>query len=118
MKLNYLTFMVRDIDKTIKFYQELAGLKVINRLNPGMGEIVFLSNGEEETMLEIIQFEQVEKVNAKGMVMSFKANSELEALREKAVSLGYDVSEIMNRPPKPIHFTVKDPDGIVVEFSI
>ena len=46
MKLNYITFMVRDIEKTIDFYQNLAGLKIVRRFNPGMGEIAFMTNAE------------------------------------------------------------------------
>lgn len=118
MKLNYITFMVRDVEKSVVFYQNLAGLSVMNRMNPGAGEIVFLANEKGETMLELIEFEGVEKVSARGMVMSFSAKSDLEALREKAISLGYSPSEILTKGPKPRHFTVADPDEIVVEFSV
>lgn len=117
MKLNYITFMVKDIEKSVAFYQELAGLSVMNRMSPGAGEIAFLANDKGETMLELIEFEGAEKVSTKGMVMSFSAKSELEELREKAISLGYSPSEIITRGPKPKHFTVADPDEIIVEFG-
>lgn len=116
MKLNFITFMVRDIKKSVSFYQDLAGLQVMNRMSPGSGEIVFLANEKGETMLELIEFDGVEKVVTKGMVMSFSAKGELEELREKASALGYSPSEIIAREPKPKHFTVADPDGIIVEF--
>lgn len=116
MKLNFITFMVRDIKASVAFYQELAGLRVVNRMRPPAGEIVFLANGEGETMLELIEFEGVEKAEAKGLVMSFAAEGELEALREKTCALGYAPSEIIAGGPKPAHFTVADPDGIIVEF--
>ena len=118
MKLNFITFMVRDINKSVIFYQELAGLQIMNRMNPGAGEIVFMGNAQGETMLELIEFEGVKKVVTRGMVMSFSASCELEELRKKAVTLGYDPSEVVERGPKPKHFTVTDPDGIVVEFSV
>ena len=116
MKLNFITFMVRDIKKSVDFYQELAGLQVMNRISPGAGEIVFLANEKGETMLELIEFEGVEKVITKGMVMSFSAKGELEELREKALILGCSPSKIIAEDPKPKHFTVADPDGIIVEF--
>jgi len=103
MKLNYITFMVRDIEKSLAFYQDLVGLKIVNRINPGAGEIVFLANEKDET---------------KGMVMSFLAKTSLEELKEKATTLDYSPSEIIAKGPKPKHFTVMDPDEIVVEFSI
>lgn len=55
MKLNFITFMVRDIKKSVAFYQELAGLQVINRISPEAGEIVFLANEKGETMLDLIE---------------------------------------------------------------
>ena len=118
MKLGYFTFMVRDLEKTITFYQELAGLKIIRRFNPGPGEIAFLANGENETMLEFIQFENSQKVETKGMVMSFSAGDEINAVREKALSMGLQPSEIIKQGAKPAYFTVCDPDGIKVEFTI
>lgn len=117
MKLNFITFMVRDIEKSIAFYENLAGLKVVNRFNPGMGEIAFMANAEGETMIELINFEKGEKVSAKGMVMSFAAE-DLESVREKAIEMGYAPSAIIQNGPKPAHFKVKDPDDIVVEFSL
>lgn len=117
MKLSYITVMVRDIGKSIAFYEKLAGLRVLKRFDPGRGEIAFLANGEGETMLELIQFDGVEKVSAKGMVVSFAADEALPALRERAVELGYCPGEIIAQGPKPAHFTLSDPDGITVEIS-
>lgn len=118
MKLSYITFMVRDIEKTISFYQELAGLKIIKRFNPGMGEIVFMANSEDEINLEFIQFDNVPKVQTSGMTMSFKIDDNLEDLHKRVISMGYQPSQIINEPPKPKHFKVLDNDGIEVEFSL
>lgn len=118
MKTNYLTFMIKDIEKSIAFYQELAGLRILKRFNPGRGEIAFLGNAEGETMLELIQFDDAEKVQIKGMVMSFVCADDLSELRTKAESLGYCPSPLISEGKKPMHFTVPDPDGILVEFSM
>lgn len=118
MQLCYFTFMIRDMEKTIEFYEKAAGLHVIKQFNPGMGEITFMANADGETMLEFIQFDNVEKISAKGMVMCFKVEENLEVVRNRVISLGYEASEIIERGPKPKHFHVSDPDGIVVEFSV
>ena len=55
MKLNYITIMVRDIEKSLDFYEKLVGLKVVNEMKLEAGRIAFLSNGEGETMLELIE---------------------------------------------------------------
>ena len=118
MKLNYITFMVRDIEKSVEFYQKMTELNILKRFEIPMGEIAFVSNGEEETMIELIQFDIAEKVNTKGMIVSFKASENLELLRERAIELGFEPSEILEKAPKPAHFIVNDPDGIVIEFSV
>lgn len=118
MKLNYITIMVRDIQKSIAFYSELVGLKIQSRFKPNeIGEIAFMVNEEGETMLELIEFKDVEKVSAIGMVMSYTSAEPLNTLQKKAADLGYNPTEIIYSNPKPAHFRVTDPDGIVVEFS-
>jgi lactoylglutathione lyase len=108
----------RGIEQSVAFYKELVGLQEMNRISLEAGEIVFLANSKGETMIELIEFDGVEKVETKGMVMSYLADTELEELREKAIQLGYTPSEIIDKGPKPKYFTITDPDGIVVEFSI
>ena len=68
-------------------------------------------------MLELIQFDQAEKVTANGMVFSFLANKPLAQLKEQAAAMGFHASPIDSNPPKPAHFTVTDPDGLIVELS-
>lgn len=118
MKLNYITIMVKDIEKSVAFYKELLELKVVREMNPGSGKIVFLSNGKDETMLELIHFDDAASVTVDGMVMSYTSKIPLEELKEKAEKLGYTPTNIIDQGPKPKYFRVKDPDGIVVEFSM
>ena len=57
MKLNYITIMVKDIEKSVIFYEKIVGLKVIKTMHPGSGKIVFMANGQDDTMLELIHFD-------------------------------------------------------------
>lgn len=118
MKLGYLTILVRDLDASVTFYRKLAGLQELRRFNPGIGEIVFLANAQGETMLELIQCEGAQTVSVQGMVLSFCAGDRLEEVWQTAHDFGYTPSGIIDNPPKPKHFTVPDPDGIPVEFSV
>lgn len=118
MKLYYITIMVRDLEKSLAFYEKIVGLKVIRQINVGMGKIAFLANSQGETMIELIEFEGIETVQTKGLIMSYLVENDLEALREKAVDLGYSPSSIIDDGKKPKHFKVKDPDGISVEFGV
>lgn len=117
MKLNYITLMVRDIEKSIEFYQKLVGLQVMKQLDLEMGKIRFMANAKGETMIELIEFNKGEKVQTKGLVMSYLSDENLETIRDLAINLGYTPSEIITQQPKPKYFTVLDPDGIVVEFT-
>ncbi|MGN0962896.1 MAG: VOC family protein [Clostridia bacterium] len=117
MKLNYITIMVRDIKKSLDFYGSLLSLKPIKELNPPPGRIVFIAEQPGDTMLELIQFDQAEKVTATGMVFSFTAQKPLAELKEKAEAMGYPASDILSEPPKPAYFTVTDPDGLIIEIS-
>lgn len=117
MKLNYITLMVRDLEESVKFYTKLAGLKVEANLKLPMGKIVFLSNEKGETKLELVDFKGVEKVETKGIVLSFHVEGSLEEFYSIVVNAGYKPSDIFDMAPKPKHFKLRDPDGIIVEFS-
>lgn len=95
MKLNFITLMIRDIEKTIELYQKLAHLHIVERFNPGMGEIVFMANEDNETKLEFVQFENVPAVDVSGMTMSFLVTDNLEDIRSLAIKMGYQPSEII-----------------------
>lgn len=120
MKLSFVTLMVRNAEKSVAFYKELAGLTVIRSFDPGIGPITFLANGEGETMIELIQPRvPIPCYEGTGMTMAFMCPGEMEALaavREKAIAMGYAPTEIVTGGPEPVNFKVKDPDGVNVEF--
>lgn len=116
MKLHMVTIMVRSLENSIHFYQELVGLQIVNQIKLERGQIAFLANKKEETMLELIEFKGEETVQAKKLVMSYSADEPLETIRIRALDLGYSPSAIIKGGMKPEHFTVQDPDGITVEF--
>ncbi len=117
MKLNFITIITEDLEASLRFYTELAGLHVVRRFSPGpQGDAVFLSDSEDATKIELIQLPQVEPAEATGLVLSFLCEN-LEEMREKAVSLGYAPSDIRSDARKPDSFIVPDPDGVIVEFG-
>ncbi len=118
MKLKFITLMVRDLEKSIAFYQNLTGLRVLKRMNPGMGDVAFLANTDGEAMLELIQYDSAEKVSVKGLTLRFQTPGNLEDCHAAAAAMGYVPSDITTGGPKPKHFVVLDPDGILVEISI
>ena len=47
MHIQHIALMVRDIEKSIKFYETITELKVDRRMKAGQGEISFLTNGKD-----------------------------------------------------------------------
>lgn len=117
MKLNYITLMVRDLTKSVTFYQALLSLNIVNEIDLPMGKIKFLSDAKDATMLEFVEIKDSEKVQTSGLVMSFLANEPLENLLDKAKKLGYQPTDILQHGTKPRHFMVQDPDGVTIELS-
>lgn len=117
MKLNHIMIMVRDLEKSMEFYCDLLSLKVVREMNPPQGKMVFLAEQKGDTMVELIQFDQVEKVTASGLNFGFSSNEPLSELKEKAQAMGYPTSDIISQPPKPDYFTITDPDGLIIEIS-
>ena len=56
MKLLWTTLYVKNLDESIAFYSELAGLRMMRRFPAGPGmEIAFMGNGaEDETLVELL----------------------------------------------------------------
>ena len=53
MFFKQFTIMVRDIEKSIAFYETLAGLSIIRRFRDGHAELAFLANKAGETEIEL-----------------------------------------------------------------
>ncbi len=63
MSFCWCTVHVKDIDASIKFYEEIVGLKVAQRFGAGAMEIAFLGSGE--TKLELIGGAAARSIRAK-----------------------------------------------------
>ncbi|MGE5626625.1 MAG: VOC family protein [Solirubrobacterales bacterium] len=116
MKFCWTTIMVRDIEASLKFYNEIIGLNVCSRFKAGPGvEIVFL--GEGETKVELIHNEQLIDINfGKDISLGFEVDSLDDAMifvKEKGI-------DIISGPFQPNSHTkffyVLDPDGLKVQF--
>ena len=97
MKLGYITVMVRDLERSLTFYQELAQLQVMRRFRPGPGEIAFLANGAGETMLELVAIPDAEHVCTRGLVVSFAAKD----CGKKRLSWGMSLRRSLIIRPSP-----------------
>ena len=69
MKFHHLYLRVRDFEKSMQFYQKLAGLQVAKQFEAGGGNGAYLCNAEGETELELIAMPQGQNFEGKGFFL-------------------------------------------------
>ncbi len=115
MRMKHITMRVKDLDTSIQFYEAIAGLDVVRRMEAGEYEIVFMSNGEGETELELVYSAQGETFQGKGFFLCFETDN-LEEMHEFAENMEYEPSEIHDPGDNSSYFYVYDPDGVSIQL--
>ncbi len=115
MRFHHISLRVKDFDASMKFYTELAGLKVIKQLSPPGANVAYLANAAGETEVELICIPESQCFEGKGMFLCF-ATDDLERVHEAAVAGGRNPSDIRQPEPDAKYFYVYDPDGVSVQF--
>jgi len=117
MHFNYVTLGVKDMDASIRFYQEIVGLPLKRRFPAGPGvEIAFFGDGDTE--VELITGRDAGKPPCDCISLGFEATSledTIALLREK----GYETDgQIISPAPDVSFFFAKDPDGYSIQFAV
>lgn len=115
MKFNWVTLHVKDLEKSIAFYQDVVDLPVQRRFGAPGSEIVFLGDGETK----------VELIAGRGNLQGFSPDISLgfavpsvAAMIARVQTLGIPVHAGPFQPgPNIRFFYVLDPDGLQVQFS-
>jgi lactoylglutathione lyase len=116
MHFYQLMLRVRDIEKSLAFYQGFVELNVRKSMKTDAWEIAFLEDKEGATQLELIYMPEGVKAEARGMTICFQSD-DVDALHAKAVAQGLNPSDIRNPDPENRYFYVYDPDGLSIEFK-
>lgn len=117
MHIQHIALMVRDIEKSIGFYETITELKVDRRMKAGQGEIAFLTSGSGETEIELIGMPQGQKFEGQGMFICFKTD-ELDQMHQLAAEKGLSPSPIQVPGDGTRYFYVYDPDGVSVQLRV
>lgn len=117
MHIKHMALMVRDIDKSITFYETIAELKVRRRQEAGDGEIAFLSNGEGSTEIELVCLPNGQKFEGKGMFICFMTDK-LDEMHKLATEKELNPSPIQVPGDGTRYFYVYDPDGVSVQLRV
>lgn len=116
MHLYQLIIRVRDIAKSIQFYEGFVGLKIQRQFAQGDWKIAFLADKAGATIMELVYMPEGVKVETKGLTFCFQTD-DLDGVLKQAQAQGLNPSDIRNPDPENRYFYVYDPDGNSVEFK-
>ena len=116
MKFCWSTLKVKDLEESLKFYQDIVGLNISKRFKAGPGkEIAFLGAGE--TKIELICYEDLNEVSyGEHISLGFEVNSVDEMMnfvKEKGIVIN---SGPFQPNPHTRFFYVLDPNGLKIQF--
>ena len=116
MKFCWVTINVKDMEKSLYFYQEIIGLSIKRRFKPDMDrEIIFLGNGETEVEL-IYNPEAEDIVIGSDISLGFEVKS-LENINEVLKNNNIPLHSGPFQPNPSIKFIyVLDPNGVKIQF--
>lgn len=117
MHIKHVTLMVKNMEESIKFYEMITKLTITRRFKEGSTEVAFLTNGNGETEIELVDAPQGQKFEGKGMFICF-VTTELEEMHKLAQDLGLNPSAIRNPGDDTCYFYVYDPNGVSVQLRV
>lgn len=116
MKFLWTTIIVKNLEESLHFYQEIVGLKLNRRFQAGPEkEFAFLGEGDTEIELICDSNCKMEKIG-QGISLGFKVASldeKMTKLKEKGIILTTDV---IQPNPHVKFFFVNDPNGLDIQF--
>ena len=80
MKMQHVTIQTKHFEEEISFYEKFCGLKIQRDLRP-QAEIVFLSDDDSETSVEIIRNPEAEESGNDNFSIGFAAE-DVSLIRE------------------------------------
>ncbi len=116
MKFCWTTIYVKDMEESLKFYQDFLGLSLNSRTSPAEGmELAFLGKGD--TQVELIKREGMpDPAFGKSISMGFQVTS-LDETMEELTRRGIPVLEGPFQPGPGIRFLyIHDPNGMKIQL--
>lgn len=116
MAFLWTTITVKNMEESLKFYQEIVGLPLNTRFQAGPGmEISFL--GDDATQVELICSENAGTINIGSEISLGFA---VESLDEKIAFLQQQGIALHSGPfapnPNTKYFFIQDPNGLKIQF--
>lgn len=115
MHFRQVTLMVEKLEESIEFYETIIEMKISRRIKTNTGEVVFLTNGDRETEIELVCMPQNPKLEVKGISFCFETE-DLDAKHKLVQTKGLNPSEIRTPDANSRYFWVYDPNGISIQI--
>ena len=116
MKFCWSTLTVKNMEESLKFYQEIVGLTIDRRFQAGPGmEIAFLGSGE--TKVELIHDSNDTEINmGESISLGFQVNS-VDEMMAFVIEKGFEIHSGPFEPnPNVKYFFILDPNGLKIQF--
>lgn len=115
MSFVHTTFMVKNMEESLKFYQDVVGLEISRRFSTGTGEIVFLGSGE--TKVELISNSVLKDIAYSEYIsLGFSVKSLDESMKEVQEKGIIIHSGPIQAGPGTRFYYVLDPNGLKIQF--
>ncbi len=115
MNFCWTTLNVKNLNESVKFYEEIIGLEVVRRFETDHGEIAFLGKGE--TQVELIETNKELIQVGEDISWAFQTSNlddTIKLLEEKGVKL---LSPIIQPNPHVKFIFINDPNGMKIQIA-
>lgn len=119
IKMLHTCIRVKNLEESLKFYKDALGLVETRRKEfpEHKFSLVYLSNIQGGYELELTYNYDADSYElGNGFSHTAIGTENIEEMRDKHISLGYEVTDLKGLPgEKPHYYFVTDPDGYKVE---
>ncbi len=115
MKMVHVTINTSDLEKSLKFYQEIIGLSIRTDLRKTAGRpIVFLADGAEDVCVELIENPK-QPYHGDGLSIGFHVD-DVDAAYARLQEKGLMLSPVISPNLHTKFFFVDSPEGVRIQL--
>ena len=115
MKFCWTTIHVKSLKESLRFYQEVIGLKIVHQFESAPGMKIAMLGEEGQALIELIQKEGISQTS-NHLSIGFMVPSIEEAMKHMEKNQVPIKSGPISPNPKTTFFFVEDPDGLEVQI--
>ncbi len=115
MRIKHIAIRVRDLEKSISFYEAITKMEVLQRKKEAGAELAFMGYSGGGTELELICIPGDKTFEGRGMFICFETDR-IDEMHTLAQEGGYNPSPVQDPGDKTRYFYVYDPDGVSVQL--